>query len=159
MIDFKRRLIMRDLSLDFRIHQFKTKMDDLAVQYKGFSIQPKNMMQMYFWKRRVLASFRAPLGGNPSGHRIKTALPSRYFTRALDFHILNVRCFLLLDWPNSADLARGSHWKHDTSILPSLLAVDPVPPPTSLIFIRTGINGRPIGYTEVCCDILFRFGL
>lgn len=40
------------------------------------------------------------------------------------------------------------HWKHDTSI-PSLLSFDPAPPPTSLTFIRTGIDGRPIGYAEV----------
>ncbi|KAL4067368.1 NUC185 domain-containing protein, partial [Scleroderma yunnanense] len=40
------------------------------------------------------------------------------------------------------------HWKHDTSI-PSLLSFDPAPPPTSLTFIRTGIDGRTIGYTEV----------
>ncbi|KDQ63053.1 hypothetical protein JAAARDRAFT_29053 [Jaapia argillacea MUCL 33604] len=40
------------------------------------------------------------------------------------------------------------HWDHKLSI-PALLKVSPSPPPTSLTFIRTGLEGRVTGYAEV----------
>ncbi|KAI0931412.1 hypothetical protein AcV5_005097 [Taiwanofungus camphoratus] len=40
------------------------------------------------------------------------------------------------------------HWEHALSI-PSLLTLEPAPPPTSLAFVRTGLQGRVTGYTEV----------
>ncbi|KAH9929726.1 antiviral helicase [Fomitopsis serialis] len=40
------------------------------------------------------------------------------------------------------------HWEQDLSI-PSLLSLDPSPPPTTLAFVRTGLHGRVTGYTEV----------
>ncbi|KAH7915723.1 ATP-dependent RNA helicase [Hygrophoropsis aurantiaca] len=39
------------------------------------------------------------------------------------------------------------HWQHETSV-PSLLTFEPSPPPTSLTFVRTGLNGRVTGYAE-----------
>ncbi|EMD42321.1 hypothetical protein CERSUDRAFT_90937 [Gelatoporia subvermispora B] len=40
------------------------------------------------------------------------------------------------------------HWEHELSI-PSLLNLEPSPPPTSLAFVRAGLQGRVTGYTEV----------
>ncbi|RPD82148.1 antiviral helicase [Lentinus tigrinus ALCF2SS1-7] len=40
------------------------------------------------------------------------------------------------------------HWETKLSI-PSLLKFEPSPPPTSLAFVRTGLQGRVTGYTEV----------
>jgi antiviral helicase SKI2 len=40
------------------------------------------------------------------------------------------------------------HWEHRLSI-PSLLTFGPSPPPTSLSFVRVGLDGRVTGYTEV----------
>ncbi|TFY63324.1 hypothetical protein EVJ58_g3329 [Rhodofomes roseus] len=40
------------------------------------------------------------------------------------------------------------HWEHELSI-PSLLSMEPSPPPTTLAFVRTGLHGRVTGYTEV----------
>ncbi|KAG6335915.1 hypothetical protein ID866_3169 [Astraeus odoratus] len=40
------------------------------------------------------------------------------------------------------------HWKHDTDI-PPLLSFEPASPPTSLAFVRTGLDGRATGYVEV----------
>lgn len=40
------------------------------------------------------------------------------------------------------------HWQHDLAV-PSLLTFNPSPPPTSLTFVRTGLNGRVTGYVEV----------
>ncbi|KAI0334446.1 antiviral helicase [Cubamyces sp. BRFM 1775] len=40
------------------------------------------------------------------------------------------------------------HWENKLSI-PSLLKYEPCAPPTSLAFIRTGLEGRVTGYTEV----------
>ncbi|GBE77514.1 Putative ATP-dependent RNA helicase [Sparassis crispa] len=40
------------------------------------------------------------------------------------------------------------HWDHPVSI-PSLLKLEPSPPPTTLAFVRTGLQGRVTGYTEV----------
>ncbi|KAI0347991.1 antiviral helicase [Trametopsis cervina] len=40
------------------------------------------------------------------------------------------------------------YWDQELSI-PSLLTLEPSPPPTSLAFVRTGLNGRVTGYTEV----------
>ncbi|KAF8203919.1 antiviral helicase [Pholiota molesta] len=39
------------------------------------------------------------------------------------------------------------HWNHEIFI-PNLLTSAPAPPPTSLTFIRSGIEGRVTGYTE-----------
>lgn len=39
------------------------------------------------------------------------------------------------------------HWDEEISI-PSLLSLEPSPPPTSLAFVRTGLHGRVTGYTE-----------
>ncbi|KAF7307331.1 ATP-dependent RNA helicase [Mycena indigotica] len=40
------------------------------------------------------------------------------------------------------------HWKPELSI-PSLLTYTPSPPPTSVSFVRTGLNGRVTGHVEV----------
>ncbi|KAI0718916.1 antiviral helicase [Cerioporus squamosus] len=40
------------------------------------------------------------------------------------------------------------HWETKLSI-PSLLKLEPSPPPTSLAFVRTGLQGRVTGYNEV----------
>ncbi|KAI0095241.1 antiviral helicase [Irpex rosettiformis] len=40
------------------------------------------------------------------------------------------------------------YWDEELSI-PSLLPLEPSPPPTSLAFVRSGLNGRVTGYTEV----------
>ncbi|OCH88756.1 antiviral helicase [Obba rivulosa] len=40
------------------------------------------------------------------------------------------------------------HWEHELSI-PSLLSLEPSPPPTSLTFIRAGLQGHVTGYAEV----------
>ena len=40
------------------------------------------------------------------------------------------------------------HWQNELSI-PSLIKHEPSPQPTSLSFIRTGLDGRVTGYTEV----------
>ncbi|KAI6031397.1 ATP-dependent RNA helicase [Pisolithus microcarpus] len=40
------------------------------------------------------------------------------------------------------------HWKHDIHI-PSLLSLPPAPPPTSLQFVRAGLDGHVTGYVEV----------
>ncbi|KZT72960.1 ATP-dependent RNA helicase [Daedalea quercina L-15889] len=40
------------------------------------------------------------------------------------------------------------HWEHELSI-PSLLSLEPSPPPTTLAFVRAGLHGRVTGYTEV----------
>ncbi|KAF7302996.1 ATP-dependent RNA helicase [Mycena kentingensis (nom. inval.)] len=40
------------------------------------------------------------------------------------------------------------HWKPEISI-PSLLTYQPSPPPTSVSFVRTGLNGRVTGHVEV----------
>ncbi|KAI6047978.1 ATP-dependent RNA helicase [Pisolithus marmoratus] len=40
------------------------------------------------------------------------------------------------------------HWKHDIHI-PSLLSLAPAPPPTSLQFVRAGLDGHVTGYVEV----------
>ncbi|KAJ7070626.1 antiviral helicase [Mycena amicta] len=40
------------------------------------------------------------------------------------------------------------HWKPEISI-PSLLTYAPSPPPTSISFVRTGLNGRVTGHVEV----------
>jgi len=40
------------------------------------------------------------------------------------------------------------HWQNELSI-PSLIKHEPSPQPTSLSFIRTGLEGRVTGYTEV----------
>ncbi|KAI0715060.1 antiviral helicase [Earliella scabrosa] len=40
------------------------------------------------------------------------------------------------------------HWESKLSI-PSLLKLEPSPPPTSLAFVRAGLQGRVTGYTEV----------
>ncbi|KAH9950987.1 antiviral helicase, partial [Amylocystis lapponica] len=40
------------------------------------------------------------------------------------------------------------HWDHEVSV-PSLLSLEPSPAPTSLAFVRTGLEGRVTGYTEV----------
>ncbi|KAH9858296.1 antiviral helicase [Lenzites betulinus] len=40
------------------------------------------------------------------------------------------------------------HWESKTSI-PSLLKFEPSPPPTSLSFVRTGLQGRVTGYAEI----------
>jgi hypothetical protein len=45
------------------------------------------------------------------------------------------------------------HWEQQLSV-PSLLAFEPSPPPTSLSFVRTGLDGRVTGYTEA----RFRYG-
>ncbi|KJA28622.1 hypothetical protein HYPSUDRAFT_129128 [Hypholoma sublateritium FD-334 SS-4] len=39
------------------------------------------------------------------------------------------------------------HWDHDISI-PDLLEPRPAPPPTSLVFVRSGLDGRVTGYAE-----------
>ncbi|EIN14380.1 antiviral helicase [Punctularia strigosozonata HHB-11173 SS5] len=39
------------------------------------------------------------------------------------------------------------HWQHTTSI-PDLLTLEPSAPPTSLSFVRTGLDGRVTGYVE-----------
>ncbi|KAI6153957.1 ATP-dependent RNA helicase [Pisolithus tinctorius] len=39
------------------------------------------------------------------------------------------------------------HWKHDVHI-PSLLSLAPAPPPTSLQFVRAGLDGHVTGYVE-----------
>ncbi|KAH7886164.1 ATP-dependent RNA helicase [Phlebopus sp. FC_14] len=39
------------------------------------------------------------------------------------------------------------HWKNEPSI-PSLLSFEPTPPPTSLTFVRAGLDGRVTGYAE-----------
>jgi len=41
-----------------------------------------------------------------------------------------------------------SHWQNELSI-PSLIKHEPSPQPTHLSFIRTGLEGRVTGYTEV----------
>ncbi|KAK7063867.1 ATP-dependent RNA helicase [Favolaschia claudopus] len=40
------------------------------------------------------------------------------------------------------------HWKQELSI-PSLLTFTPSPPPTTVSFVRTGLNGRVTGHVEV----------
>ncbi|KAJ7269314.1 antiviral helicase [Mycena haematopus] len=40
------------------------------------------------------------------------------------------------------------HWSSPLSV-PSLLAFDPSPPPTSVSFVRTGLNGRVTGHVEI----------
>ncbi|EPT03462.1 hypothetical protein FOMPIDRAFT_1158982 [Fomitopsis schrenkii] len=40
------------------------------------------------------------------------------------------------------------HWEDELSI-PSLLNLEPSPPPTNLAFVRAGLHGRVTGYTEV----------
>ncbi|KAI0639904.1 antiviral helicase [Trametes polyzona] len=40
------------------------------------------------------------------------------------------------------------HWENKLSV-PSLLKYEPAPPPTSLSFVRTGLQGRVTGYAEV----------
>ncbi|KAI0800779.1 antiviral helicase [Fomes fomentarius] len=50
------------------------------------------------------------------------------------------------------------HWQNKLSI-PSLLKSEPSPPPTSLAFVRTGLQGRVTGYTEVCMINLPQLGL
>ncbi|KII94033.1 hypothetical protein PLICRDRAFT_171718 [Plicaturopsis crispa FD-325 SS-3] len=40
------------------------------------------------------------------------------------------------------------HWDHKLSV-PALLSSTPAPPPTSLSFVRTGLDGRVTGYAEV----------
>ncbi|KAF9245735.1 ATP-dependent RNA helicase [Melanogaster broomeanus] len=39
------------------------------------------------------------------------------------------------------------HWRNEPSI-PSLLSFEPAPPPTSLSFVRAGLDGRVTGYEE-----------
>ena len=41
-----------------------------------------------------------------------------------------------------------SYWQNELSI-PSLIKHEPSPQPTSLSFVRTGLDGRVTGYTEV----------
>ena len=41
-----------------------------------------------------------------------------------------------------------SHWQNELSI-PLLIKHEPSPQPTSLSFIRTGLDGRVTGYAEV----------
>ncbi|KZT08600.1 antiviral helicase [Laetiporus sulphureus 93-53] len=40
------------------------------------------------------------------------------------------------------------HWDHEISV-PSLLSLEPSPPPTTLAFVRAGLHGRVTGYKEV----------
>lgn len=40
------------------------------------------------------------------------------------------------------------YWEEKVDI-PSLLTFEPSPPPTSLAFVRSGLNGHVTGYTEV----------
>ncbi|TFK77500.1 antiviral helicase [Pluteus cervinus] len=40
------------------------------------------------------------------------------------------------------------HWEHKLSV-PSLLSLDPSPPPTSVTYVRSGLDGRVTGLTEI----------
>lgn len=46
------------------------------------------------------------------------------------------------------------HWQNELSI-PSLIRHEPSPQPTSLSFVRTGLDGRITGYTEVLSLLTF----
>ncbi|KDR85602.1 hypothetical protein GALMADRAFT_234567 [Galerina marginata CBS 339.88] len=45
------------------------------------------------------------------------------------------------------------HWDHEISI-PELLKSDPIPPPTTLTFVRAGLDGHVTGYTETASSRL-----
>jgi antiviral helicase SKI2 len=47
----------------------------------------------------------------------------------------------------------SSHWDRQISI-PSLLSLNPSPPPTSISFIRSGLSGHVTGYSEVTLSTL-----
>ncbi|EIW64030.1 antiviral helicase [Trametes versicolor FP-101664 SS1] len=73
------------------------------------------------------------------------ALPSRdEVHRQIETDLLLPKESLPSHWLPTYQL----HWENKLSI-PALLKYEPAPPPTSLSFVRTGLQGRVTGYAEI----------
>ncbi|KAN0100273.1 DSHCT (NUC185) domain containing protein [Tylopilus felleus] len=72
------------------------------------------------------------------------AIPSReHVHQEIDAKLLSPPDTLPDHWLSTYQI----HWKPEPHI-PSLLSFEPAPPPTSLSFVRTGLDGRVTGYAE-----------
>ncbi|TFK94989.1 antiviral helicase [Polyporus arcularius HHB13444] len=89
-----------------------------------------------------------PAAGNADGLLSGLGLasfPSRdEVHRQIEEHLLLPNSTLPDHWLPTYQI----HWETKLSI-PSLLKFEPSPPPTSLAFVRTGLQGRVTGYNEV----------
>jgi len=97
---------------------------------------------------------RLRLGGLPSQEALfneieeslllpKTRLPDHWLGTYQVYGLSNVSSF------GSPIDSSNSHWDHALQI-PDLLTLKPSPAPSSLTFQRVGLQGKVVGYVEVC---------
>lgn len=91
------------------------------------------------------------LAGFPTREQVHQEIEAKLLLppdRIPDHWLSTYQMYVCLNSDTPLIYFRLRHWQPEIRIQ-SLLTSEPSPPPTSLTFLRAGLEGRVIGYTEV----------